>query len=194
MKLKTIVIILFGLALLSCGRSKESDFYILNPLPPQQQKAANYAIQIGLDEINLPHYTEKPQLMIHYSPYQVQLEEYHRWAESLDKNIGRVIEANLSTLLPGAVIESYPWNVKLKPNYHLQIDIFQFEIDYKGDSVLRAEYVIYHHDQLIKKYTVYYHLKLKDSPITINALVKSMNTNLNHLTLDIASSFKKIIN
>ncbi|STX28190.1 ABC-type uncharacterized transport system, auxiliary component [Legionella beliardensis] len=193
MSLKQFSIILLGLFLISCGSSKESEFYLLNPIPPKPNKIASNAIQIGIDEIQVPEYTEKPQLMIHYTPYKVKLEEYHRWAESLDKNIGRVIEANLTTLLPNAVIERYPWDTKFKPSYHIQIDIFQFEINYNGDSVLRAEYLISHGEQLIKKYNVYYQLKLTTPPpITIDALVKSMNTNLNRLTADIAKSFKAL--
>jgi uncharacterized protein len=178
--------------LLSCGRSKEATFYLLNPVPPQKGKVIHHGMHIGIDEIQVPEYTEKPQLMINYTPYKVQLEEYHRWAESLDKNIGRVIEANLTTLLPGAVIERYPWDTKFKPNYHIQIDIFQFEIDYNGDSILRADFSIFSNEALVKKHNVFYRLKLKNEPITIEALVKSMNINLNHLTLDIVDSFKDV--
>ncbi|MGQ3888145.1 PqiC family protein [Legionella sp. CNM-1927-20] len=165
---------------------------MLNPIPPQKDKALYHGMQIGINEIQVPEYAEKPQLMINYTPYKVQLEEYHRWAESLDKNIERVIEANLTTLLPGAVIERYPWDTQFKPNYHIQIDIFQFEIDYSGDSILRADYLIFSNELLIKKYNVFYRLKLINEPVTIEALVKSMNTNLNHLTTDIANSFKTV--
>ncbi len=180
------------LLLLSCSRSKESEFYLLNPITPEQSKVLHNDMQIGIDEIQVPEYTQKPQLMINYTPYKVQLKEYHRWVESLDKNIGRVIEANLTTLLPGAVIARYPWDTKFKPNYHIQIDIFQFEIDCKGDSILRAEYIIFSNESLVKKYDVFYRLKLINEPVTIEALVKSMNTNLNHLTRDIANSFKTV--
>ncbi|WP_419420362.1 PqiC family protein [Legionella sp. D16C41] len=189
MILRKISLILLILMLLSCGRSKEAIFYLLNPLAPTKNNASHYSMQIGIDEIELPKYTQKSQLMIHYTPYKVQLEEYHRWAESLANNIGRVIKANLTSLLPGAIIERYPWDTNFKPNYHIQIDIFQFEIDYNGDSILRATYLI-SSGLIIKKYNVMYRIKLTNQPITVEALVKSMNTNLNHLTIDIAKSLK----
>ncbi|WP_232505543.1 PqiC family protein [Legionella clemsonensis] len=162
--------------------------YLLNPLPPIKTASKPYThLQIGIDGINTPSYIEKPQLMIHCSPHQLKLEEYHQWAEALDKNITRVIETDLSTLLPGSIVESSPWDVKFKPDFHLQIDISQFEIDVNGNSILRAEYLIYHKEALLKKGDAYYCVKVL--PITIEALVVSMNNNLTCLTRDIAKAF-----
>lgn len=185
---KLTVIILMGFMLIACSRSKDAQFYVLNPIPPQKHQTRNYNyLRIGIDEVNTPAYIEKPQLMIHQTPHRVDLEEYHQWAGPIDKNITHVIETNLSTLLPGALIESSPWDVKFKPNYHLQIDISQFEIDMHGDSLLRAEYVIYYEEELIEKRNVYYHQKTPN--VTVDALVISLNNHLTHLTQDIARFF-----
>ncbi|OCH98446.1 hypothetical protein A8135_12130 [Legionella jamestowniensis] len=174
--------------MIACSRSKDTQMYLLNPLPPMKTASKPYKhLQIGIDEINTPSYIEKPQLMIHCSPHQLKLEEYHQWAEALDKNITRVVETDLSTLLPGSIVESSPWNIKFKPNFHLQIDISQFEIDINGNSILRAEYLIYHEDALLKKGDAYYCVKVV--PTTIEALVVSMNKNLTSLTRDIAKAF-----
>lgn len=182
-------VLLIGLILVACGRSKESQFYVLNPIPPKKQLANTYSyLKIGIDEVNCPAYIKKPQLMIHYTPHQIELKEFHQWAEALDKNIMRVVETNLSTLLPGAIVESFPWDSKFKPNYHLQINIADFSIDIHGNSILRAEYIIYRDGDLIEKHDVYYHLKLTQVTTT-EALVVSMNTNLTCLTQNIARSF-----
>ncbi|WP_412754553.1 membrane integrity-associated transporter subunit PqiC [Legionella donaldsonii] len=181
-------VFLIGLVLVACGRSKESQFYVLNPIPPKKQQMNTYSyLKIGIDEVNCPAYIEKPQLMIHYTPHQIALKEFHQWAEALNKNIMRVVETNLSTLLPGAVVESFPWDSKFKPNYHLQINIADFAIASNGSSILRAEYIIYHDRDLIEKHDVYYHLKL--TQVTPEALVVSMNANLTCLTETIARSF-----
>ncbi|WP_082060339.1 PqiC family protein [Legionella hackeliae] len=162
--------------------------YLLNPLPPIKSASQPYRhLQIGIDEINTPAYIEKPQLMIHYTPHRLELEEYHQWAEALDKNITRVIETNLSTLLPGSIVESSPWDSKFKPDYHLQIDISQFEIDINGNSMLRAEYLIYHGEELIRKGNFYNCVKV--IPAEMESLVVSMNNNLTYLTREIAKTF-----
>lgn len=188
-------ILFAGFMLAACGRSPDSQFYVLNPIMPQQTQVKSYNhLQIGLNEIQGPAYLSKPQIIIHYSAHEVKLEEFHRWVANLDKNIQQVIEANLKTLLPGAAIVSAPWDFKFKPTYKLQIDILQFEVDFKGNSVLSVDYLIYFGDEMYKKGAFVYHQKVAQP--TVANLVVSMNENLNRFTRDLAkelgrSSFKK---
>ena len=185
---KFIIILSLGLTLCACGRSKEAQFYMLNPLPPQTPPTNRYTfLKIGIDVIRTPAFTEKPQLMIYNGFNRVQLDEFHQWAETLDKNIKRVIKTNLNTLLPKAVMEVAPWDIEFKPDYNLKVDISEFKIDVLGNSSLRADYIISYQGQMIKKYDKFYHLKV--SEVAVETLIKSMNSNLNHLTQDIAQSF-----
>ncbi|WP_115707405.1 PqiC family protein [Legionella sainthelensi] len=183
--IKKISLIILGFILVACTRSKEPQYYLLNPIAmPSKQMNYYKNLHLGIDDITIPAYLEKPQVMISYSPNRVELEEYHQWAGALDKNIKSVISTNLASLLPGAIVESSPWNAKFKPNYQLQIDIEQFTIDMQGNSILRAEFILYHENNIAKKKDVYYRLKINN--ITIENLIASMNNNLTHLTQDIA--------
>jgi uncharacterized lipoprotein YmbA len=186
-KLSVARIVFFILTLSACARSPETQFYVLNPIPFQSTKEKPYQnLRIGLREITIPAYMAKQQIIVHHSPHHVKLSEFHQWAGSIDKNIQRVVETNISTLLPGAVVQSFPWNIQFKPEYQLQIDISQFEVDIHGNSILRANYMVYVGDKIIKKVSINYHQHL--SFICIDSLVESMNLNLNHLTRDIAKS------
>ncbi|VEB36410.1 ABC-type uncharacterized transport system, auxiliary component [Legionella sainthelensi] len=183
--IKKISLIILGFILVACTRSKEPQYYLLNPIAiPNKQMNYYKNLHLGIDDITIPAYLEKPQVMISYSPNRVELEEYHQWAGALDKNIKSVISTNLASLLPGAIVESSPWNAKFKPNYQLQIDIEQFTIDMQGNSILRAEFILYRENNIAKKKDVYYRLKIHN--ITIENLIASMNNNLTHLTQDIA--------
>ncbi len=189
--MRAIIIALLTLFLLSCARSPTTQFYILNPLPPQKVSSKNFTdLSIGIDSINLPAYVEKPQLMIHYAPHRLALEEYHQWAEALDKNVVRVVRTNLATLLPKAVVEASPWDSKFLPNYHLQITISQFEIDAQGNSLMRAEYLIYHYQDRIKKRTLYY--QQHTSSNNIASLVGNLNESLSYLSRDLAKVFSTL--
>ncbi len=188
---RIIQICILGLILTGCARSPEVNFYVLNPISEQQQTNQYHDIHIGLDEITIPPYMNKPQFIIHSTPHLVKMSEKDQWAGPLDKNIQRVIKVNLSTLLPGTVIENIPWSNQFKPNYQLSIDISQFEVDISGDSIFRASYVIYSGDQIRKKGTVYYHQKTTD--VTMNTLVTSMNANLNRFTYHIAKVLSAIL-
>lgn len=182
-----VIVLLLG----ACGRSPNSQFYVLNPIAPQQKqaKAYNY-LSIGLRDIHGPAYLSKPEVMIHCSAQEVNLEQFHRWVENLDKNTKRVIKANLITLLPGAAFVSEPWDFKLKPSYQLQIDILQFEVDSQGNSVLSANYLIYADSQLKRKGTLVY--RRKASNVTVANLVASMNANLNQFSRDLAKVFARL--
>lgn len=185
---KLIIILVAGLTLCACGRSKEAKFYMLNPIHPKVVSANRYTyLTIGIDGINTPAFTEKPQLMIYDGLNRVQLEEFHQWAESLDKNIKRVIKANLNTLLPGAVLEEAPWSIEFTPNYNLQINIAEFKVDVYGNSSLFANYVIFHEGKIIKKYEKLYYMKVP--VVTEETLIRSMNSNLNRFSQDIAKGF-----
>ncbi|MGQ3890472.1 PqiC family protein [Legionella sp. CNM-4043-24] len=179
---------LMMLALLACGRSRPVQFYILNPLPLPAKAVGKYQhLQIGIDSIETPAYAEKPQIMLYLGNQQVSMEEYHQWAESLDKTIKRVVASNLTTLLPGSVVANSPWDIQFKPEWHLQINISQFKIDAQGNSDLRANYQIYEQERLVIKRDRYYHIHTDN--LSMNSLVTSMNQNLTRLTRDIANAF-----
>lgn len=176
------------LALSACGRSKEAQLYVLNPIAVPKKTTHHYThLRIGIDEVKIPGYIEKLPLIIHYTAHQVTQEEFHQWGEALNKNIERVIRTNLGTLLPGALVATSPWDALFKPNYHLQITMPQFSVDINGNSILRAEYLIYHNEQLIEKRDVYYQQKTPE--VTPENLVISMNNNLTSLSRDIATYF-----
>lgn len=182
------ILLLCILSLSSCTRSKDSQFYVLNPLPLSSTKSASAVTSIGIDHIHMPAYAEKTQLVIYTAVNEVLVDEYHQWVETLDKNIQRVVQANLSLLLPGALIENWPWDIKFKPDYHLQLTLTQFSMSTKGICELRAQYQIYTADHIIKKREVAYHTKAATQ--AIEDLVSCMNRNLTHLTQDIALSLR----
>ena len=106
--------------LTACGRSKAINFYVLNPIPPKfLKKHSNFSLKIGIDSIKTPGYIKRDQLMINSTPHRLKLKEDYQWAEDLDKNISRVIMANLNTMIPEAIFENSPWRSNFKPDYTL---------------------------------------------------------------------------
>ncbi|WP_058529282.1 PqiC family protein [Legionella londiniensis] len=187
--MRLFLILFFMMLIVSCGRSKESQYYVLNPIPCKhsQQKPVFHHLRIGIDRIKIPGYLEKPQLSFYCTSNQVHLEENHQWAEALKDNIMRVLQTNLSTLLPGAIIEVEPWNRRFVPEYTLQVMISEYKLDIGGKSELRAEYLIYHHEQTVKKQSICYCTKL--SKVSPQTLVSSMNHQLTQLSHEISQFF-----
>ena len=188
---KVMVALLLVSLLAACSRSPNSCFYVLSPISYKNRPLAYYNhLRIGIDEIHVPAYLSKPEFIIHSTSHQVQLDEFHRWVENLDKNTKRVLIANLTMLLPGAALSPSPWDIKYKPNYQLQVDITQFEVNTAGHSILRAEYLIFTSEKLAKQGILYYHQKVLDAKV--DALVTSMNENLNQFSRDLAKIMSKL--
>lgn len=187
--LRLLLVISAVILLSSCGRSKQSQYYILTPLPcnPYQAKTVYSGLKIAINKLNIPGYLDKPQLSIHCSPNQIHLEENHQWAETLKDNMLRVLQTNLVTLLPGAQVEKEPLHIKFQPNYTIQVNISQFKYDMYGNSQLRADYVIYHGKKTIKKQSVCYQANSKT--VSFQEMVMSLNCHLSRLSKEIAGFF-----
>jgi len=183
--------LLIVLLLCACGRSKPTVFYVLNPISVHKTvNGSDYShIKIGINKIGTPGYIQKPQLNVFYSKYRLMLEENNNWAEDINTNIQRVLRTNLSALIPGAIVENSPWISPFQPDYQLQLMITQYKVNSEGVSILRAEYIVFHNEQIIKKRQIYYRTVIH--PLNPENLVISMNQNLERLSRDVASFFKQ---
>lgn len=189
MKIKYGLLIIISLCLMACGRSKEPQYYVLNPLYDTRITTQYVNLRIGIDAIHVPDYLDKNELSVFYTPNQSKLDENSLWMESLSSNIERVIKVSLNNLLPGALVENAPWDVKFEPNKHLQIDISQFRVGPDGVSVLNADYVIYVDKNIVRKYTV--HFAQKIPVINAQNVASSMNANLILLSRSMARSLAR---
>ena len=143
---RTSVYLLVAVLLISCGRSQPPQLYVLKPVSckSKQVRVVSSDLKIGIDKIKSPRYAQKKQLGVFVSPRSLKLEPNHEWEENLNQNIMRVIQANLSRMLPKSVVESSPWNGRFSPDYTVQIIISEFQTNAAGYSRLSAEYLIYH--------------------------------------------------
>lgn len=188
--LNTLFLISLSLLLLACGRSKQPNYYVLNPMYINSAvHSRSPHLLIGLDGVNLPSYLNKPGFFVHYTPHFLSLHETDQWAEPLDKNIKRILVANLAALLPGAAVAASPWDPQFSPNLHVQVNINNLQMNQQGSSLLDADFFIFNHDKLIEKRHVYYCLRNSQAqPLT---MVQSINANINHLSRDIAARLRR---
>jgi uncharacterized lipoprotein YmbA len=55
------------------------------------------------------------------------VDEFHRWAGSLNEDFLRVLSANLSILLKTNQVATHPWEDYFKPTYRVVLDVHQFD-------------------------------------------------------------------
>src|SRR4029077_330059 len=87
-------------------------------------------------------YLRRFPVVTRVAPNRIELSDERRWAEPLDKNFVRVFSENLAALLDTQRIEKYPWALRTKVDYQIEIDVQRFETTSDGQSQLMASWII----------------------------------------------------
>jgi uncharacterized protein len=126
-----------------------SRFYILVPVSDSGAAAAtpaptgnNSQLTIGVGPVDFPGYLRRLPVVTRVAPNRIELSDEKRWAEPLDKNFVRVLSENLATLLDTHRIEKYPWALKTRVDYQVEVDVERFETTGDGQTQLVASWII----------------------------------------------------
>src|SRR5216683_7350349 len=155
MNLKTKLIALGACAIVAgCSvlspQPDRSEFFILSPVSDSAGMATKPAstspdsqLTSGVGPIDVPDYLCRLPVVTRVAPNRIDLSDERRWAEPLDKNFVRVLSENLATLLDTQRIEKYPWSLRTKVDYQIEIDVQRFETTSDGQSQLVARWIIH---------------------------------------------------
>lgn len=89
------------------GTSKTAKFYTMTVSPAQVASSEDYTGFVGINRIQLPKYMDRPQIVTEQkNSAQVNMSEYHRWAEAPSVLATRVLAESLSTQLPAAQVKA----------------------------------------------------------------------------------------
>lgn len=173
--------------------SPPSNFYLLSSLELHQANHLHaQPIYLGLGPIDIAQYLQQPQIITRLSDNQVNINEFHRWAEPLADGVKRIINQNLSLLVPSNHIANYPWPVKTRVDYRISMTIVRFDVQYNGESVLVARWKITNEDTTktylsrANRYSSYANIN------DYSSIVGSMNENITNLCRDIAEHLRQL--
>jgi uncharacterized lipoprotein YmbA len=120
-----------ALNLAACAGGQPSRFYILNALsgPEKQERTAGSAtgISVGVGPVKVPEYLDRVQIVTRTTSNTLQLAEFDRWAEPLDRSLPRMLAENLSVLLPADNVASFPWPGSARVDYQVVVEVIQFD-------------------------------------------------------------------
>jgi uncharacterized lipoprotein YmbA len=121
------------LALCGCGTSPTTNFYTLGQAaaPARNGTPASYSVAIGA--VTLPQAVDRPQIVTRTGENQVAFDDFERWAGPLKDEIARAIAGNLTQLLEGASVFSYPQSSSVQADYKVLVDVQRFDSTL-GDS------------------------------------------------------------
>lgn len=139
--MKKIITIIMGLIVSACC-STSPNFYQTVAIDNHATQIENVKDTILLKPITLPSMVTRPQIVtLGKEDFEVNIDEFNRWASSLDKMVYSTISENLGSVLPNATINR-PSLFKKNYKYSVSIDILELSGRLKEKATLKASYVI----------------------------------------------------
>lgn len=176
--------------LTSCSISPASRFYIIEPMTTSASTSVYEDLVIGVGPVTLPAHLERKEIVTYDERYRVNLAEFDRWAESLDRNITSALVENLSLLIPSEQVIAYPWSTAHACDYIVKVHVFTFGSDANGEVVLKVSWVIYDAaDAPVKLTNARYSAPRQGEDVV--ALVAAMSQTIEQLSRDIASALPR---
>ena len=185
--------IIFGtvVAVLMAGCSSKSNFYQLHA-PQNGVKKQTYRLKstvVGIDQVDLADYLDKPQIVTRLSKGRIHLHEEDRWAGALDKNIQSILTQNLSKALPNYTFLASPWDEPVEDKYRIYVDVEHFDGDMNGTVTFdgRWSLVDKENNRLVTGEKVHY---VEQGAPTIDGIVTTQSHIINRLSHDIAKKIR----
>jgi hypothetical protein len=124
------------LALAGCG-SPDNKYFTLSTEGGATPAPTIAARTVSIDEVTIPSYLDRPQIVIRQTANSADLKEYERWMEPLDSMLRRVLTADLAARLGAGHVLDRP----AKDTALIAVTIDEFGQD--GDRVvLRGQWTV----------------------------------------------------
>ena len=179
-----------------CGTSQPSHFYLLRAVSAASvsdlSETKPSSLSFGLGPVTLPKYLDRPQIVTKAGAHEVELAEFHKWAEPLSENMSQVLAENLSAFLSTDQIEQYPWPGSTPVDYQIVVDVLQFDGIRGGEAVLVARWSLLSGKNQTLITTKKTHVTQHPTSQEYEALVEAMSQNLMDLSREIALATKAL--
>jgi hypothetical protein len=129
-----------------CGSSPPIQKYILTPSIENDAETLsaqdNTEITIGIGSIEFSEYLKRPEIVSFKGNNELNVDEFNRWAEPLEKNFERVLIENLSRLIPTDRIYIFPWQEEEQNSFQIIIVVNEFGMRSDSSIVLDARWSV----------------------------------------------------
>ena len=120
--------------LAACGSSPKTQFYTLDPVPPQAPMQAAASVPVQVAAVHIPPALDRQEIVRENAPPQLDVSDQNRWGGSLDNMIQRVLTQDLTQRLsPSSVV--LPQQPAPQRHNAIVVDILQFDEDARGQVV-----------------------------------------------------------
>ena len=192
---KSIGMMLSFVALAGCGAtSQASKFYLLNSFSSSNHAIAKapQGLAIGVGPLTIPEYIDRPQIVTRVTAHELNLAEFHQWAEPLKDNIPQVLADNLSVLMHTNHVATYPWKRNPSIDYQVTVEITRFDTTTDGNAHLIARWQIWGGDTRTVFDTKKSHFTTAVQGADYAAIVSALNETIGGLSQAVAKSIMAV--
>lgn len=111
--------------------------------PVQVRFPIEPGVRVGVGPVKIAEYLNRPQMISRIRANEIQVQEFHRWAEPLKDSLPRVLAQNISWLLTSDLVFAFPWSSSVKPDYQVTVDVLRLDGRPGGDVWLEALWTLY---------------------------------------------------
>lgn len=194
-----IIAVLMSLLVLSAcsvvGQSQPTMFYVMsevgNNLPADKKINLPQQMHIGVGPIDIPGYSDRPQMVTVGNGAQLKVSDLDHWAEPVQGNIERILVGNLSSLINSQQVFAYPANFHPSPDsLQISVEISDMIQTESGLVRLSASWNIkrLRDNVLISRQSKSY--QIQQQPGDYAAFATSLSTLFGSLSVDMAQSIK----
>ncbi|MFH1692500.1 MAG: PqiC family protein [Candidatus Omnitrophota bacterium] len=142
---------------------------------------------IGVGPVKIPEFLNRPQIVTMNKKRMLEFAEFDRWGEGLDFAFVRLMNEDLTLMMPDATIEMYPWNLNIAITYQVVVNVIALESRLDQDMLLIVQWTII--DQKNKKaiFTKRSELRQVIEPHSYLGLVKSLSAACAVLSEEVAA-------
>ncbi len=139
-----VAVLLLSLGLLACAsKGVEIREYVLTADVAPTGATAPRELSIGVGPVKLPRYLRRVELATRTGPNEIRYEDGHRWGETLDKGLARVVADHLAVHVPADRVATFPWRTFSEPDFRVVMEVERFEANRDGSVVLAVRWSVY---------------------------------------------------
>jgi hypothetical protein len=177
------------------GKTQSAKYYTLRPINKIETLASTASMDdlaVGIGPVKFPDELDRNAIVTSSGPTQLQVNEFHRWGGSLENNIIRVLQENLSLLLQTNRVMSRPWEGYFNPDIRVALDIRQFDGRLGKYASLNATWTLINPDTASHIHTQRTFIQQDVSDNSYDALVEAQSLALAELCREIAVVISEI--
>ena len=174
----------------ACASSPDSRLYLLKSTDGAaiSQTSSNVSVQVG--PIVMSEYLKRPEIIYRSNAHDINVNEYDRWAESLERNMTSVITSNLHSYLGTDQAFDYYANFSVTPDYIVRLNVTEFGRVSRDTVSLSVSWELTHKSSRQSKLysdTIKTVIQYSEDDKNVSQVIAAMNEALNELSLKIAN-------